>query len=216
MSYRGGGFRTIRYQESFNRADQPPFLGTNWNMEQTPASNVAGVTVDGNVNVASLAAFGATGGVMQMVWTPQYVNRQLIKNLSQTRVQYAQITMKSIAGVNCSIGPTVLKAEPNSGGCYVLVAQAAGQALQLFRNVDASAVILNAAVGVWAVNDVIRIEATVAAASTTIRCFKNGVLQSTDVDSTGARIGFGMYGVCYFSSVGASQLGFSDFDGGLN
>lgn len=216
MSYRGGGFRTIRYQESFNRLDQPPFLGLNWNMEQTPASNVAGVTVDGNVNVGGgIAAFGATGGVYQMIWTPQYVNRQLIKNLSQTRVQYAQIKARSLVGVNCSIGPTVLKAEPNSAGCYILILQGNGT-LQLFRNVDASAVILNAAVGVWAINDVLRIEATVTPSATTIRCYKNGVLQSTDIDNTGARISFGMYGICYFSSVGASQIGFSDFDGGLN
>jgi len=218
MGYRTAGSRIIRYRESFNRVDEPPFLGSNWEMEITPASNLAGVNFDANVNVgAGMATFGGTGGVPSCVFTPGYVNRQLIKNLSQTRVQYAQFKIRAIVGAVCSIGPSILKANPNSNGCYVLVVQAAGQALQLFRGADlgGSAIIINAAVGVWVVDDVVRIESTVTSSQTTIRCYKNGVLQSTDIDNTAGRISAGMYGIAYYSSTGASRLSFSDFDGGL-
>jgi hypothetical protein len=212
----------INFSDSMNRADEPPFLGSQWNMQIGSATALSGATIDGLVNVnAGVATFGlvGSGGTVAANFTPAYISRSTVKTRTNAgRTQFSQFRVRSVnGGVTCAIGPMVYNPNPNDPNCYILVAQLVGRTLQLFRGVGTGAVILNAAVGVHADNDVLRIEVDPGVASNTIRCYKNGVLQSTDVDNNALRPqNGGIYGITYFSSNAAGgSISFDNYSGGL-
>lgn len=207
-----------RYQETFNRADQPFFLGNNWNFQVTDATTQAPSAMAGGINVAAGAATIGAGGVTttRCLFTPAFVNRPAITSSMLVRGQYAQFTVTGVAaGVSNSVGPMVYNPNPNDGNCYAMILQSNGQTVDLFRGVGGAAAPLVTNAFAFIVNDIVRIEVTPGAADNTIRLFKNGVLGNTFVDNNALRpTGGGHYGIAWFSS-NAGTLSFKDFDGGL-
>lgn len=214
------GAGATRYQDTFNRADQPFFLGNNWAMQcsescgNAPSAMAAGVNVSASPSFATIGT--AAGSVARSLFIPAFVSRQRITTLMLARGQYSQFTIKNVlAGVSCSVGPVVYNPNPNDGNCYILILQSNGQSSDLFRGVGAGAAAIVPNVFNWVVGDVIRLEVTPGVADNTIRCYKNGVLQNTFVDNNASRPqGGGMYGIGWFSS-NVGTLSFADYDGGL-
>lgn len=215
----GGAPPVTRYQESFNRADQPFFLGDNWYMQVTDQTGTAPSSMAGSVNVG--AGFATIGGAAQLTarsyFTPAFVDRQAITTGMLQRGQYSQFTVKNIvAGVSGDIGPMVYNPSPNNDNGYMMLLGTTTGIARLFRDMGAGATQLVANLFNYVNNDIVRLEVTPAAGANTIRSFQNGILRNTFVDNAGARpTTGGMYGIAWFSNGAAGALSFGDYDGGL-
>jgi hypothetical protein len=181
----------------------------------------AGVNIDAQINPsAGGLVFGSGSGVndnpTRVQFYPQTIDNTAMRAGCQTRGQFAQWTLVSrTAGIDCEC-PLVCFGDPsgNDGG-YQLVVQSESTNVSVISGLGAVS-FYNVRVNAFtcAPGDTVRMEVTFAAGANTIRTFKNGVLQSTDVDNNGARplsglAGFGLMGV--FTGV----LVFKDFSCGL-
>jgi hypothetical protein len=209
-----------QYSETFNRADQPFFLGTNWNTQVAQSSNIAGVDIAAGVNVG--AGFATIGGAAalapRLLMTPCFVDRQRITSLSNiSRGEFSQFTVKNVvAGISGDIGLMVYNPSPNDSNCYMLLLGTSTGIARLFRDIGGGATQLVANALTYVVNDVIRLEITPGVASNELRSYKNGVLQNTFTDNNALRpTGGGLYGLAWFSNGPGGSLSFGDYSGGL-
>jgi hypothetical protein len=213
----GGG--ATQYAETFNRVDQPFFLGNNWNTQVTDVSSIAGVDIAAGVNVGAGSATigGAAALSPRILFTPSFIDRQRFTTLSATRGQFSQFTIKAFAGgISGDIGLMCYNPNPNNDNCYLLLIGTSTGIVRLFRNMGTAATVLVANVCGFAVNDVMRMEVTPSAPSNEIRSYRNGALQNTFTDSNAARpTGGGMFGLAWFSNGAGGSLSFGDYSGGL-
>lgn len=221
VRYEGGGGAAIpitQYSETFNRPDQPFFLGNNWNFQPTEQCANAPSSMAGGVNVgAGVATIGTgLGNVARSLFTPAFVDRQAVTAGMLIRGEFAQFTVKGfVVGISCDVGLMVYNPNPNDGNCYALLLATATSQANLFRNVGGPAANIGANLFAWATNDIIRLEVIPGATANTVKSYKNGVLQSTIVDNSALRpTGGGHYGLAWFSS-NVGTLSFGDFSGGL-
>lgn len=222
----GTGGAPLVTQASANFAvGDNPWLGRSFDTQISQQSSFSGAQLDTFVNNgAGSATFGQAGSGLvnaNVVFIPSVFDRVALNALTVPggRSQFSQLQGVSSSGSTCAMGPMVMSPNPNDDNGYILVLQrAAGPTfpLQLFRGLS-STVIINAAVGTWANNDILRIEVDPGVAANTIRCYKNGVLQSTDVDNNALRPqAGGVPGICYYnSSAVGGTITFTAWSGGL-
>jgi hypothetical protein len=196
--------------------DDPPFLGLRFIANMTSFSAVSGANLDVAVN--RVAAVGATFSgplIVAEVFFLPLVNMPAVINRSAVRGMFAQMTLtQRIAGTSGAVG-LVVYANQNRDTGYALTCQSTtgNWNLQNLGNGNIRASAITASV----VNDVIRMEIRpLSATNLEIKCFQNGVLQSTDnvnpVPTSSPTSG--LYGI-YYSGGNNSTLSFKDFSGGL-
>lgn len=211
------------YAESFNRADQPFFLGNNWytEMNDSAGSNVATPGLAANVNVGSgHATFGGTT-INNNCWCkffPVPIYYPAVAAGILTRGVFSQFTIDGITGGGTvDVGPAVAIA-PNSGNGYWLDIAFQTTDTTLFRSTVSP--LVNLVTNVFApanraVGDIVRLECIIGVASNTLRSYLNGVLTNTTIDASGSRPTTGGYGI-FFQAWGApATVSIKDFSGGI-
>lgn len=223
------GGAVLSFADTFHRADQPFMLGDQWVCAPTELSTiVGGANLAASINVAGNQAnfsLCSSNGNNFIVCYPITISWGTVF----TAPQFAQcrITADNSGGANfgftgpCamfninkntgySIETNIIFGVGNQVGKYTVGSTNGGGAQSTINN--------NGGAGfAFAIGDVLRIEAipnSPAANQTTVKTYKNGVLQSSDVDavnhySTGV---FGIFDI--FTSVGITQS-WDNFNGGV-
>lgn len=214
----GGALPITQYSETFNRADEPFFLGNNWNFQPSDQCGNAPQSMAGGVNVGAGAATIGTsfGNLARSTFTPAFVDRQAITTGMLSRGQFSQFTVKGfLVGISCDVGPMVYNPNPNDANCYMLLLATATNLVNLQRSLGAATANIGPGLFAWTTGDIIRLEVTPGATANTVRSYKNGVLLSTIVDNSALRPqGGGHYGLAWFSS-NVGTVSFGDYSGGL-
>lgn len=215
------------FADSFARADQPFVVGDLWGYSPLAQSTAVGPNIAASLNVVSSAlqvSICSSNGQNQMLLYPIVVDwPQCFTN----HAQYAQLAISAdnSGGANFAFnGPAVMFNVNRSTGYYIQTNNTgAGNALLKYiigssnggaeSNLDT-----NSNTGyTFALGDILRIEAypnTPVANQTTIKHYRNGVLQNTVIDSTN-HYNNGCYGIMdLFVSAGVTQS-IQNFQGGI-
>lgn len=218
----GGPAPVLSFSDSFNRADQPFYVGDQWAITPLPNSTVLGPNIAGGINVAgsqlNLSIISSNGQNQTMLWPIP-----LTWNLLFSLPQFAQATMSadnSGGAIFAFNGPAAM-VNVNLGTGYFIETNSTGISNSVGRYIVASigvgTINSNGNLGFpFAIGDVLRIEVrpnTPAANQTTIKTFKNGVQQSSDIDAV-SHLSFGVFGIYdAFVSSGITQS-WQNFSGG--
>jgi hypothetical protein len=215
---RGGSMPATQYAETFNRVDQPFFLGNNWNFQPTISCADAPSAMAASVNVgAGSATIGGPASLnARSYFTPAFVDRAAVTSGMLTRGEFSQFTIRNVVpGLTGDFGPMVYNPNPNDSNGYMMLLGSSTGIARLFRDMGPGATQLVANLFTFLANDIVRLEVTPGVASNSIRSFKNGVLQNTFVDNNALRpTAGGHYGIAWFSN-NVGSISFSDYFGGL-
>jgi hypothetical protein len=233
MKWRPGtdsGSAVLSFADTFHRADQPFMLGDSWVCAPTEVSTIVGgsnlaasINIGGGVQ-ANFSICSSNGNNF-IICYPVPISW----NIVFTQPQYAQcrIVADNSGGANFAfMGPAVLFNINKNTGYSIETNVIFGVGNQVLRYTVAStngggaqsAINNNGGAGfTFAIGDVLRIEAipnSPAANQTTVKTYRNGVLQSSDVDAvnhyTSGVCGFGDL----FCSAGVTQS-WDNFQGGV-
>lgn len=222
----GGGSRIVKtFADSFARADQPFGLGTQWGLYPVLSSGTTliGPNIAASINVAGNQAnfsICSSNGVNELLCYPIPITWNKVFFASQ--FSQAVISADNSGGVNFAFnGPAVMMNAnaatgyfistntPDGGGTNVLgkftvlSLNGAGATTKIHQNLN------------FAIGDLLRIEAVLGPSGTTINTYRNGVLQSSDLDAVG-KYNNGLCGIFdYFVSAGVTQSWQSFLGGGL-
>jgi hypothetical protein len=201
ISIAGGRTQSSSFSDTMNRTSGP--MGASYNEGFQFAAGapvafasaaIAASSVDGNQCMKISTNQTGVGVVQPMLLVP--VQPVGLNNASQF-VQWTVVRHLRTAGVNSLFcGPAVMIVASGlvtSTNYYILQFQTPGAICAAIRVVGGVQTGLGAAIA-FADGDVFKLSATINASDVTIKVFKNGVLQETDVDNAAGRLTQGMPG----------------------
>lgn len=224
----GGRPVATSFSDSFQRADEPFFIGDNWYpiIDQSTSGAFSGPQIAASMSVAggTQLVLGNTAALntnsLQMMFIPRPVYPPFIINNSQRATVKFNSRSGAAGTIDARAGLIVL-ANTNqtgvNGECYALtIAQAGNDVLTLRRGVIFTASVPAGWANIVVVpGDTFALEAIVGAASNTINVYLNGALNQSIVDADASRPRAGMYGMCYVGFNNNQTLGFQNFEGRL-
>lgn len=224
ISMQGGSPPTTSFADSFQRADQPFFVGDSWYpiIDQSTSGGFSGAQIAASINVSggTQLLLGNTAALntnaLQMMFIPRPVYPPAIINHSQRATVKFNSRSGAAGTIDARAGLIVL-ANTNqtgvNGECYALtIAQAGPDVLTLRRGVIFTASVPAGWANIVVVpGDTFTLEAILGVASNTINVYLNGVLNQSIVDADASRPRAGMYGMCYVGFNNNQTLGFQNF-----
>lgn len=216
---------TGTFSDSFARVDQPFFVGSQWSVFPLEGSTCTGPNIAAAINVASnqlnlticssnglneLMLFPIPIDWSQMFTHAQYAQAILSADNSNPGVAVGFTGIGAMFNANNNTGYFLMTNTPDGGATQVL-----GKYNVFSLNGGGAGTVIHSNLN-FAVGNTLRIEVkpnTPVANQTTINSYVNGVLQSSDVDSTN-HYSTGVYGIFdYFVSSGVTQS-WKSFQGG--
>lgn len=197
-TFGGGSPPVTTFSDTFHRADQPFMLGDQWVCAPTEVSTiVGGANLAASINVAGNQAnfsICSSNGNNFIVCYPVPITWNAVFSVSQ--FSQCRLTADNSGGVNFAfMGPTVLFNINKNTGYSIETNIIFGVGNQVLRYTVAStnggggqtAINNNGGAGfTFAIGDTLRIEAIPnfpAVNQTTVKTYRNGILQSSDVDA---------------------------------
>lgn len=187
----GGAAAPFAYfADSFNRVDQPSYIGNNWGIcfyDGDVQTNASLAQTEFNVSALSLVITQSGAGN-----TPKFIAYPLVFNgqVCWGKSQFAEIQVQAINAANNTTrpGPAVM-ARMNDASAYFMELDNTGAvttyAVQRWVN-NVPTVIIGARS--YTIGETLRIEAVVSSSSVIINTYRNGVLDATATDSSGSRL----------------------------
>lgn len=215
-----GSVPVTSFADTLTGADRPFFIGNNWFLQMTQGTTVAATDVASQLNISASGLVWGNGGGLNDNGTnlqayPSTVDRSAILTKSAAAGTFSEMTLqaRNIAGISAAIGPAVLM---NPGDCssYHLQLNSANTNTVLFRmNTNGTFTSLNANVFTSAINDVVRLEATIVGGFPVLKSYQNGVLRDTTTDNSGLGPTSGQFGMMLYG-VFQGQATIKNYNGG--
>lgn len=213
------------FSDTFHRADQPFGLGDLWALNPMlgPSNALVGANIAASINVAGNQAnfsLCSTNGVNFLQCFPIPISWNIFYTKSQ--FSQARITADNSGGAVFAFnGPSVLMNANKSTGYFIQTNTPDGGTTNVLGKYSvigvngSGAQLLISTNQNFAINDVLRIEGVIGSTGTTINTYRNGVLQTSALDSTG-KFASGTCGIFdYFVSAGVTQSWDNYTGGGL-
>lgn len=219
---------TGTFADTFNRADQPFYVGNAWSLIPYQQGTMVVPNLAAAINVVGSTlqlSNASTNGANETQLFPLVVSWDQIYT---NHAQYAQCTINgdNSGGANFAAnGPSVLM-NGNAATGYFIATNSTGAGNAVLKYVITSMngggaqtkIDTNGGAGfTYANGDVLRIEAypnNPVANQTTIKHYRNGVLQNSLVDSTN-HYNSGTYGIFDFFVSASITQGWQNFQGGI-
>lgn len=219
INEQSGGRSVLNFSDSFNRPDEPFFIGDNWLICYTQECTYSGANLAAAINViAPNLVINQNNGLIAGIWA---IPRLVTMNKIIGRNQFAQFRISAFnlaLGVDLTIGPGVWANPQGSsaqGGYYIRLQNNAGALLARlahgFNPITSLLVNTQPVVG-----DTIRIEARAGVGQNEVKYILNGVLDTTWNDNSATRPNAnGMYGIAWQSGTVGGSGSFQNFSGGV-
>jgi hypothetical protein len=218
-----GNLPVTAFVDSFIGADRPFMVGDNWFTQCVDVNAVGWQNIEAQVNIGATGlTYGDGSGVNNSTTSvnffPANVTRLTVVAKSLTQSSFAELTLvsRTIAGVTAGIGPSVLM-QPGTALCYLIQWNSVNTNTVLFRrNANGTYTTIRANCFAAANGDTVRLEALYVGGFPQLKVYKNGVLQSTDLDNSGlGPANGGSFGLS-LSGCFTGQITVSNFNGGLS
>lgn len=209
----GGGAGQTSFSDTFIRADQPNYLGTDWLTIYCSTETTLRSGVDLANAIACTGTEAVFGNQIFASGAAYLIPAKLDYNFVNGLAQFAEVTINSVVGTGVTIGPAVFM-QANRNASYAGIYQPAVAGSALFRNTPGGS-ILGGGPFATVAGDVLRVEVTPSGASNNVKLIINGVTVVNNTDSNAARPTFGMPGIYWVSGAGGSTVGLINFSCGL-
>jgi len=210
----GGKPPVLNFADTFNRADQPFFVGTLWTPIMSQGMLATGSNLAANCNVGASQLTLTNPLAVPNAW---FMPTPISWNIAITRNQFAEI---KVSGFNLAAqqtcGPGVwanLQGGLATIGYYLRLETVAG-ALN-FRVTYGFSPLTTFGLNPINVGDVIRIEARNQGAQNQILAIVNGVTIQTINDNSANRPTSGVYGIAWESGGAGGSASFQNFSAGV-
>lgn len=221
INEQGGSPPTLGFVDSFNRPDEPFFVGNNWYPVYSQGSTYTGPNLAGAVGVgaAQLTFTQNNGLVANCCFIPRLVSTNKI--VGRNQFSQLRVSAYNLAGPLVTAGPGVWlnpQGPLQTIGYYLRLESIAG--VLNVRGIYGFAPLTGIFAGnpfPIAVGDTIRIEARDNGASNQIKLIVNGSTLETANDATAnrPRASSGIYGIVWESGTVGGTASFQNFLGGV-
>jgi len=212
----GGKPPVLNFADTFNRADQPFFVGTLWSPLMSQGMLASGNNLAANCNVGGAQLTFTNPANVPNAW---FMPTPISWNIAIARNQFCQVLVSAYnlgAGAQVTCGPGVwanLQGGLGTIGYYLRLENIAG--VLNVRVAYGFSPITSFGANPINVGDVIRIEARNQGAQNQVLLLQNGVVIQTVNDNSGSRPTGGVYGIAWESGSVGGSCSFQNFSAGV-